>query len=66
MTNNKDINKIIRRAIKVGCKLENASGHFKLICPNSEVLIISATPSDKNAARQVFRELRSRGKIVLE
>lgn len=54
----KDARTAIRDAQRVGFVLSQGSRHYKLRCPDNQVITISCSCSDTNAARAVIRDIR--------
>jgi hypothetical protein len=60
-TNDKDTNKLLKKAIKAGCRIETGGRHLKLYAPNGEWTAVATTSSDVNACHHIRRWLRRQG-----
>lgn len=54
---NKDVNEVVKWAIKLGFTFEQGKKHSKLRAPNGEFHPVSFTPSDTNTGRWLKRDL---------
>jgi len=64
---NKEIRQLLKRLEKQGWRIvRNGGKHFKAYSPNPahEMLTISNSPSDKNAIKQILRQLKKMGVTV--
>lgn len=50
--------RVLDAAQENGLRLEKGRKHMKLYGPNGKVVTISASPSDRMAWRQVWRDIR--------
>ena len=66
-TPNKEINKLMRSARKQGWDIvQIKSGHLKWVSPVGDIIYSAFTPSDRNAVKQIQRELRLKGFIIIK
>lgn len=57
-----DMMKLVKKAAKKGCEVERTNGgHWRIVCPNGDVLIASFSPSNPGAYRDTLRDLRKAG-----
>jgi hypothetical protein len=60
--NTKEQKQVLRRAEKAGCTIEKtAKGHVKVRCPNGQIIITAATPSDCRVQKNFIARLRREG-----
>jgi hypothetical protein len=60
---NREIRKEVKQAVAAGCEFRPSKngGHSKIIVHGKGVVTVSASPSDRNAHRQIIRDLRRYG-----
>ena len=63
---NKEVRKLVRRAVKGGAEFVgySGSGHVKLACPSGATLVMPSSPSDFRWARNSIRDMRANGVTI--
>jgi len=63
----KEIKLLFQLAVDQGWRVEQRStGHYKLIAPNNNVVFVSKTPSDYRALKNIERDLRANGLVIVK
>lgn len=60
-SNDKDMNKLVRKAVKQGAVVETGGKHLSLVGANGERVPIAASPSDHHAVQNAERQMIRKG-----
>ena len=58
LTNNKDLNKLLKSAMEQGWEFTHKNNHIKGRHPNGKTTTISRSPSDGRAIKNIEKDLR--------
>jgi hypothetical protein len=64
-TVNKDMKRLLRKAVKLGATLEQGRKHVKVRCPNGALVIVASTPSEHRAVLNARARLQRQGGLDL-
>lgn len=63
----KELKTLINLAVGQGWSVSiNKSGHYKWVAPNGKIVFSSSTPSDNRALKNLERDLKANGFIVIK
>ena len=59
---NKDIKNILKICFHKGYRIKGGGNcHFKVYLPNGKMVVMSSTPSDNHAVRNIYRDFKYAG-----
>lgn len=63
----KNLKKLLLLAVEQGWRVERAkNNHYKFYAPNGNIVIVSSTPSDHRAFKNIERDLRINGLVIIK
>lgn len=63
----KELNNLLNLAVTQGWWVERSNNnHYKVYPPNGNIVFISSTPSDYRAIKNIERDLRANGLVIVK